>query len=76
MLKIRLSRAGKKWMPFYKIVLTEHTKSPKHGYMEVLGSYNPLTKEVILNEADVKKHVANWVQLSETVTKIMARNSK
>ena len=45
MLKIRLSRAWKKNMPFFRVVLTEHTAAVKHWYKEVLGFYNPITKE-------------------------------
>jgi ribosomal protein S16 len=30
MLKIRLSRAGKRNMPFFRIVVTEHTAAAKH----------------------------------------------
>jgi ribosomal protein S16 len=36
MLKIRLARAGKKNMPFFRVVLTEHLAAPKSGYKEVL----------------------------------------
>jgi ribosomal protein S16 len=36
MLKIRLSRAGKRNMPFFRVVLTQHEKAAKHGYKEVL----------------------------------------
>ena len=53
MLKIRLSRAGKKDMPFFRVVLTEHTAAAKHWYKEVLGFYNPLTKE--FNIKDLEK---------------------
>ena len=46
MLKIRLSRAGKRNSPFFRVVLTEHSAAAKHGYKEVLGFYNPLSKEL------------------------------
>lgn len=36
MLKIRLARGGKHKSPFYRIVLTEHTKPAQSGYMKVL----------------------------------------
>jgi small subunit ribosomal protein S16 len=60
MLKIRLSRAGKRNMPFFKVVLTEHTAAAKHGYKEVLGFYNPLTKEFHIKSVDkVKAYLKN-----------------
>ncbi|MEA3387446.1 MAG: 30S ribosomal protein S16 [Patescibacteria group bacterium] len=58
MLKIRLARAGKKNMPFFRVVLTEHTKASKHGYQEVLGFFNPLTKEFKIKDVEkIKKYL-------------------
>jgi len=75
MLKIRLSRAGKKNMPFFRIVVTEHTKAAKHGYKEVLGFYNPFSKEFKIKDMDkVKKYVSHGVQFSPRVQKLMAAN--
>jgi len=75
MLKIRLSRAGKRNMPFFRVVLTEHTKAAKHGYKEVLGFYNPLTKEFkIKDTAKVKEYMSHGVQLSPRVIKLMEAN--
>ncbi len=76
MLKIRLSRAGKRNMPFFRVVLTEHTKAAKHGYKEVLGFYNPLSKEFKIKDLDkVKQYAANGVQFSPRVEKLMKSNN-
>lgn len=76
MLKIRLSRAGKRNMPFFRVVLTEHTAAAKHGYKEVLGFYNPLTKEFKLKDLElVKKYMGNGVQLSPRVEKLVKVNN-
>lgn len=75
MLKIRLSRAGKRNMPFFRVVLTEHTRAAKHGYKEVLGFYNPLTKEFKVKDVQkVKDYIAQGVQLSPRVVKLMETN--
>jgi ribosomal protein S16 len=37
-------------MAFFRVVLTDHTKAAKHGYKEVLGFYNPFTKEFKLKD--------------------------
>lgn len=75
MLKIRLSRAGKRNMPFFRVVLTEHTKAAKHGYKEVLGFYNPLTKEFKIKDVEkVKTYVSHGVQLSPRLEKLMEIN--
>ncbi len=75
MLKIRLSRAGRKHVPFYRIVLTEHTQSAKRGYISVLGHYNPITKEFVLDKETAEKHVKNGAQYSDTLKKLIERNA-
>lgn len=76
MLKIRLSRAGKKNSPFFRLVLTEHTAAAKHWYKEVLGFFNPMTKEFKINDLEqVKKYISNWAQFSDRVVKLMKMNN-
>ncbi|MDD4151154.1 MAG: 30S ribosomal protein S16 [Candidatus Gracilibacteria bacterium] len=76
MLKIRLSRAGKKNSPFFRLVLTEHAAAAKHGYKEVLGFFNPLTKEFKVNDLEkIKKYISNGAQFSEKVEKLMKVNN-
>ncbi|MDP2090913.1 MAG: 30S ribosomal protein S16 [Candidatus Gracilibacteria bacterium] len=76
MLKIRLSRAGKRNMPFFRVVVTEHTAAAKHGYIEVLGFYNPLSKDFKINDLDkVKAYVSNGVQFSPRVEKLLKVNN-
>lgn len=41
--KIRLARLGAKKAPFYRVVVAD-SRSPRDGkFIEVLGTYNPLT---------------------------------
>lgn len=76
MLKIRLSRAWKRNMPFFRIVLTEHTAAAKHGYKDVLGFYNPISKEFKINDLDkVKAYISNGVQFSPRIEKLMKQNN-
>lgn len=76
MLKIRLSRAWKRNMAFFRVVLTDHTKAAKHGYKEVLGFYNPFTKEFKLKDIEkIKWYIANGVQFSPRVAKLIKTNN-
>lgn len=76
MLKIRLARAWKRNMPFFRLVLTEHTRAAKHGYKEVLGFFNPISKEFKVNNVDaIKKYIWNGVQLSPRVKKLFETNN-
>ncbi len=75
MLKIRLSRAGRKHVPFYRIVLTEHSQAAKHGYISVLGHYNPISKEFVFDKEAADKYVKNGAQYSDTLKKLIERNA-
>ena len=45
MLKIRLTRLGRKKRPFYRIVVANNT-APRDGkFKEIVGTYNPLLKK-------------------------------
>ncbi len=52
MLKIRLSRGGRKALPFYRILVTNSTSPRDSKFLEKIGTYNPL-----LNSADEKRIV-------------------
>lgn len=76
MLKIRLSRAGKRNSPFFRVVLTEHTQAAKHGYKEILGFYNPLSKEFKVKDVEkIKTYRSHGVQLSPRVEKLFTTNN-
>ena len=58
--KIRLARHGAKKRPFYRIVVAD-SESPRDGrFLEVVGTYNPLT-----NPADVSlkgERIKYWME--------------
>jgi small subunit ribosomal protein S16 len=57
--KIRLSRHGRKRLPFYHIVVTD-SRAPRDGkYIERIGSYSPTTKPATIN-LDFDKAL-NWL---------------
>lgn len=74
MLKIRLSRTWRKNLPFYRVVLTEAKKAPKHWHQKVLGFYNPVSKEFKIDLEEANKYIANWAQYSDSLKKIIERN--
>ena len=48
MVRIRLTRMGRKKRPFYRVVAAD-SRAPRDGrHIEVLGYYNPMTKPVEL----------------------------
>lgn len=44
MIKIRLMRIGAKQKPFYRIVVVDERSKRTGAYIELLGTYNPLTE--------------------------------
>lgn len=68
MLKIRLQRTGRTNDPSYRVVVTEHTNGPKSGRAnEVVGSYNPKSKQRILDGERIKYWLSKGAQASGTV---------
>lgn len=45
---IRLTRMGRKKKPFYRIVVTDSRKRRDGGWIEEIGTYNPLTNPAIV----------------------------
>ena len=58
--KIRLRRIGAKKHPFYRLVVAD-SRSPRDGkFIEILGTYDPMTEPVKLN-LDQEK-IKAWLQ--------------
>ena len=76
MLKIRLARGGRKKAPFYRIVLTEHTKPAQSGYKEVLGWFDPMKHETKAELETIKSWIGKGAQPSNRVAKLLFNLSK
>ena len=75
MLKIRLRRTGARKKPSYRIVVAEST-APRDGkYVEIIGTYDPLTEPstIVLNGERAKHWLSVGAQPTERVVKLMAR---
>jgi small subunit ribosomal protein S16 len=75
MLKIRLTRRGKKNSAFFRIVVAEHTAPIKGGFLEVLGFLNPHTKEKSFKADRIKYWIGKGAQCSDTVHNLLVSNS-
>ena len=74
--KLRLTRMGKKKQPMYRIVATDsHTKRDGE-YIELIGTYNPLTRPatVNINEEVALKWLNNGAIPSDTVKNLLSDN--
>ncbi|NQY90568.1 MAG: 30S ribosomal protein S16 [Deltaproteobacteria bacterium] len=72
---IRLTRRGTKKRPFYRVVAADK-RAPRDGkYLEVLGTYNPVSDppEVKLEGEKIEQWVKKGAIPSPTVAKLMKK---
>ena len=76
MLKLRLTRLGRKKVPFYRIAAMEALSKRDGKAVAYLGTYNPLAEEgnqVVLKEEEILKFLSNGAQPTETVKSILTK---
>ena len=72
MLKIRSKRVGRKHDPSFRIVVVESQRGPKSGdYIEVVGFYNPNTKEQSVKADRVLYWLGQGAQPSDRIHNIL-----
>ncbi|MFB3778973.1 MAG: 30S ribosomal protein S16 [Bryobacteraceae bacterium] len=76
MLMIRLARFGAKKKPTYRVVVIEKEKARDGRFVEVVGSYNPVSRPATVT----LKHdrIAHWMKVgakpSDTVARLLKNN--
>lgn len=74
MLTIRLSRVGKKNMPMYRLVVSEKGRDLYGRSLEIVGSYNPHTKELVAKGDAIKDYISKGASMSATVNNLLLEN--
>jgi len=70
---IRMSRYGRKKKPFYRIVAADK-RSPRDGaFLDIIGTYDPRTKETNIKKDIAEKWIKNGAQLSDTVKDLFVK---
>jgi len=75
LLRIRLSRVGKKKQPAYRMVVAD-SRSPSDGaFLKIIGHYNPLTDPVtlVVKEDEAVHWLEKGAKPSETAAKLLTR---
>ncbi|MEE3420660.1 MAG: 30S ribosomal protein S16 [Lachnospiraceae bacterium] len=73
MVKIRLTRIGKKKAPLYRIIVAD-ARSPRDGkFIEEIGTYDPNQDPSVykIDEEKAKKWLANGAQPTAEVAKLL-----
>lgn len=73
MLVIRLARTGRKKYPTYRVVVADSRRASTGKFVDSLGHYNPHTKDLVLETAEVQKYLKNGAQPSNSVIKLLQR---
>ncbi len=73
--KIRLQRFGGKKKPFYRIVAADSRNKRDGRFLEVIGTYNPLTEpaSVKIDEEKALKWLSEGAQPTDTVKNLFVK---
>jgi len=72
MLMIRFQRIGRTNDPAFRIVVLEKERAAKAGnIVELLGTYNPKSKALTLNEESVKGWIAKGAQPTDSIHNLL-----
>ena len=75
MVKIRLTRMGDKKAPFYRIVVADE-RAPRDGrFIDIVGTYNPLTSpaEVKIDAEKACRWIKNGAQPTDTARALLVQ---
>ena len=74
--KIRLARLGAKKAPFYRVVVAD-SRSPRDGkFIDVLGTYNPMTDPatVTIDSAKTTEWIGKGAQPTESARAVLVKS--
>lgn len=71
MLIMRFQRIGRKNDPAFRVVVTERRSKPRSGGVEILGSYHPKTKELVLKNERILYWLSQGAKASPTVHNLL-----
>jgi small subunit ribosomal protein S16 len=73
--KIRMQRFGTKKRPFYRIVAADSRTKRDGRFLEIIGTYDPLTNPATVNIDEVKaqKWLQEGAQVTDTVKNLFTK---
>jgi small subunit ribosomal protein S16 len=73
---LRMSRQGKKKSPFYRIVAADKRCARDGRFIELLGTYHPITKALKLDAERYQKWLSVGAQPSGTLASLIRRTAR
>ena len=74
MVKIRLRRVGAKKKPSYRVVVADSRTSRNGKFIEIVGTYNPLTEPatIVMDKEKISMWLRRGAQPTERVEKLLS----
>jgi len=72
-LKIRLQRKGRRNRPFYRIVVAEKARAVQGRFLEIVGHYDPIKKDLVLKTERIEYFISNGAKPSQTVARLAVK---
>lgn len=75
MLRIRLTRTGKRSQESFRLVVAEHSSSVKGKYLELLGNYKPATadKDLVIKKDRIEYWISKGAKPSESAASLLKK---
>ena len=71
MLAIKLSQTGKTNKKMFRLIISEKGRDPYGNVLEILGSYNPHSKELAVKTERIKYWLTKGAQMTNTVNNLL-----
>lgn len=71
MLVIKLSKVGKKNKKVFRVVISEKGRDTFGKMLEILGSYDPYTKELQVKDERIKHWLSHGAQMTPTINNLL-----
>lgn len=71
MLAIKLAKTGKTNKKMFRVIISEKSRDPYGDVLEILGSYNPHSKELAVKADRVKYWLSKGAQMTPTINNLM-----
>lgn len=71
MLAIKLAKTGKTNKKMFRLIVSEKSRDPYGVVLEILGSYNPHSKELVAKTDRIKHWLSVGAQMTPTVNNLL-----
>ncbi len=71
MLAIKLAKTGKTNKKMFRVIISEKSRDPYGDVLEILGSYNPHSKELAVKADRIKYWLSKGAQMTASINNLM-----